>query len=136
MADTSFFLNGCMKWQHAVILESIWETDSIITHFPASRTGLLTPLLTCLTLLSLSPLLGQIIYSPTRFLNFALWTKPFYVQISLLSSLRTKIFLSPTPILQKDYTTIPNSVLAANSFHSSRVVSRSVGGGGVEDPMY
>ena len=38
-----------MIWQHAVILESIWETDLNITHFPAQRTGLLTPLLTCLT---------------------------------------------------------------------------------------
>ena len=35
MADTSFFLIGCMKRQHAVTLESIWETDSIITRFPA-----------------------------------------------------------------------------------------------------
>ena len=26
---------GCMKRQHAVILESIWETDSIIIYFPA-----------------------------------------------------------------------------------------------------
>ena len=49
MAVTSFFPIGCMKRQHAVILESIWETDLIITRFPAQRTGLLTPLLTCLT---------------------------------------------------------------------------------------
>ena len=49
MAVTSFFPIGCMKQQHAVILESIWETDLIITRFPAQRTGLLTPLLTCLT---------------------------------------------------------------------------------------
>ena len=51
MAITSFFPIGCMKLQHAVILESIWETDLIITRFPAQRTGLLTPLLTCLTFL-------------------------------------------------------------------------------------
>ena len=49
MAVTSLFPIGCMKQQHAVILESIWETDLIITRFPAQRTGLLTPLLTCLT---------------------------------------------------------------------------------------
>ena len=35
MTATSFFLIGCMKRQHAVILESIWEMDSIITRFPA-----------------------------------------------------------------------------------------------------
>ena len=35
MADTNFFLIGCMKRQHAVILESIWEKDSIVTRFPA-----------------------------------------------------------------------------------------------------
>ena len=29
------FFIGCMKWQHAVILESIWETDSIIILFNA-----------------------------------------------------------------------------------------------------
>ena len=77
MADTSFFSIGCMKRQHAVFLESIWETDSIITHFPASRTGLLTPLLTCFTLLSFSLLPGQIILSPSPFLPFLFWTKIF-----------------------------------------------------------
>ena len=30
-----FFCIGCMKRQHAVIFESIWETDSIIFRFPA-----------------------------------------------------------------------------------------------------
>ena len=104
MAVTSFFPNGCMKWQHAVILESIWETDLIITHFPASRTGLLTPRLTCLTLLFFSLLLGQIILSPTPFLPF--------------TSL-DKNFLSPTPLLssfwRKYSKTIPISVLAAIS---------------------
>ena len=34
MVGTSQFFIGGMKWQHAVILESIWETDSIIIHFP------------------------------------------------------------------------------------------------------
>ena len=105
MADTSFFLIGCIERQHAVILESIWETESIITRFPAQRTGLLTPLLTCLTLLLLyspSPfLLGQIILSPSPFLPL---------------SFLDKNFLSPTPISQKHSKTILNVVLAAKSF--------------------
>ena len=131
MADTSFFFIGCRKRQHAVILESIWETDLIITRFPAERTGLLTPLLTCFTLLSFSLLLEQFILSPTPFLPFAFWTKIFLVQTSLLSSFSTKSFLSqkfsslfpsdknilsPTSILQKNPETFPSSVLAAISF--------------------
>ena len=32
---TSNLFIGCMKWQHAVILEPIWETDSILIYFPA-----------------------------------------------------------------------------------------------------
>ena len=35
MADTSLFSIGCMKMQHAVILEPIWETDTIIILSPA-----------------------------------------------------------------------------------------------------
>ena len=35
MADTGFFSIGCMKRQHAVILEPIWERDASITRFPA-----------------------------------------------------------------------------------------------------
>ena len=35
MLGTSRFPIGCMKWQHAVILKSICETDSIITFLPA-----------------------------------------------------------------------------------------------------
>ena len=35
IAGTSRFFIGCMKWQHAGFLESIWETDPIITRFPA-----------------------------------------------------------------------------------------------------
>ena len=39
MVGTSqFFIRG-VKWQHAVILESIWETDSIIIHFPILADG-------------------------------------------------------------------------------------------------
>ena len=39
MVGTSQFFIGGMKWQHAVILESIWETDSIITRFPVLADG-------------------------------------------------------------------------------------------------
>ena len=35
MFGTSRFFIDCMKWQRAVILESIWETDSIIIFFAA-----------------------------------------------------------------------------------------------------
>ena len=34
MAVTSFFPIGCTIWQHAVFLESLWETGLNITHFP------------------------------------------------------------------------------------------------------
>ena len=30
MLGTSRFPNGCMQWQHAVILESICETNSVV----------------------------------------------------------------------------------------------------------
>ena len=104
MADTIFFPIGCMKRQHAVILESIWKTDLIITRFPAPRTGLLTPLLTCFTLL-FSLLLGQIILSPTPFLPFASWT---------------------TPALQSYSKTISNFVLAANSSQLRKNILRQI----------
>ena len=39
MLGTSRFFIGGMKWQHAVFLESIWETDSIIIHFPILANG-------------------------------------------------------------------------------------------------
>ena len=77
MVGTSFFSIACMKWRQAVILQSIWETDSIIIHFPAYQTGLLTPLLTCFTLLSFSLLLEKNILSPTPFLRFAFLDKIF-----------------------------------------------------------
>ena len=54
MLGTNRFFIDCMTRQHAVFLESISERDSIIIRFPAQRTGLLTPLLTCFTLLSFS----------------------------------------------------------------------------------
>ena len=96
MFPTSRFFIGCMKWQHAVILESICETDSIRIFFPAQRTGVLTPLLTCFTLLSFSLLLREIILSPTPFLPFAFSKSNFS---SFFPS--DKNILSPTSIPQK-----------------------------------
>ena len=103
IAATSLFPIGCMKRQHAVILESIWETDLIITRFPIQRTGLLTPLLTCLT------------FYFTLLLPFT-WTN--YSKSNSLSPFffLDRNFLSPTSVLQKYSKTIPNSVLAAISF--------------------
>ena len=39
MVGTSQFFIGSMKWQRAVILESIWEKDSIIIRFPVLADG-------------------------------------------------------------------------------------------------
>ena len=124
MAVTSFFPIGCMKRQHAVILESTWEMGLIITRFPAQRTGLLTPLLTYLT-----PLLTYLTfyftllpftwtnYSKSNSLSpFFFLDKNFLSPIPPLSFLLDKNILSPTSILQKYSKTIPNSVLAAISF--------------------
>ena len=137
MAVTSFFPIGCMKRQHAVILESIWETDSIITRFPAQRTGLLTPLLTCLTFyFTLLLPFTWTNYSKSNFLSpFFFLDKKFLSPIPLLSPLGQKYFKSnfnSTKIFQDNSKschsrnffrtsqnfskTIPSSVLAANSF--------------------
>ena len=102
-ADTSLFSIGCMTWQHAVILESIWETDLTLTHFSVQRTGLLTPRLTCLLYFSLllgrnysksnslSPFyfFGQKFLSPTSLLS-SFWRK--FSKSNSLSSFWTKIF--------------------------------------------
>ena len=110
MADTSFFLIGCMKRQHAIILESIWETDSIVTYFPVQRTGLLTPLLTCFTLLSFS-LFTWTNYSKSNSLSpFCLFGQNFSKSKFLFFS--DKNILIPISISQKYSKTIPNSVLA------------------------
>ena len=83
--------------QHAVILESIWETDLNITHFPVQRTGRLTPLLTCLLYFSL--LLGQN-YSKSNSLSpfFFFGQKFSKSNSSFLFSLGEN-FLSPIPLL-------------------------------------
>ena len=75
LLGTRRFLIGCMNWQYAVFLESIWETDSIIIFLSAQRPGRLNLLLTCLTLLFFSPLLGQINLCPTPLLPFAIRKK-------------------------------------------------------------
>ena len=116
MAETSLFSIGCMKRQHAVVLKSIWEKDSIIIVFPAKRTGLLTTLLTCFTLLSFSvftwtnyPKSNSL--SPSCFLdkNFL---SPNFSSLFFLD----KKFLSPTSIHRNYSKTIPKFVLAATSF--------------------
>ena len=86
-----------MIWQHAVILESTWETDLNITHFPVQRTGRLTPLLTCLLYFSL--LLGQN-YSKSNSLSpvFFFGQKFSKSNSSSLFSLGEN-FLSPIPPL-------------------------------------
>ena len=66
MLGTSRSLIGCMIWQHAVIVESICETNSIRIFVPAQRTGLHTSLLTYSPCIFFSPLLGQF-YSKSNF---------------------------------------------------------------------
>ena len=63
----------CMKWQHAVVLESICETNSILSLLPAKRRGLLKPLLTCSPLLCFYFLLEENFLSPNLFLLFTPW---------------------------------------------------------------
>ena len=116
MAVTSFFPIGCKKRQHAVILESIWKTDLIITRFPAQWTGLLTPLLTCLT--SYFTLLLPFTwtnYSKSNSLSpFFFLDKNFLSPIRLLSPLGRSYSKSNFNFI-KYSTTILNSVLAAIS---------------------
>ena len=96
MLRTNLFPIGCIKWQHAVILESICETNSIIIFLPAWRMGLRTPLLIC-SLLLFSFLFGQII--PTPFLPFTLLDKILLSPIPLPSSLRQNYSKSKFPLL-------------------------------------
>ena len=106
MLGTSRIPIGCMIWQHAGFLESICETKSIINLLTAERTGFLTPLLTCSTLLFFSLLIERIIPSPNHYVLFTLgqiglspillrssplWTKIFSYRIpSSLCSSRSK----------------------------------------------
>ena len=136
MAVTSFFPIGCMKRQHAVILESIWETDLNITHFPVQRTGRLTPLLTCLLYFSL--LLGQN-YSKSNSLSpFFFFGQKFsksnsssllslgenFLSPILFSLLLDEIILSPTPIPQNFSKTILNFVLVAKPIQFCKIFLR------------
>ena len=127
MAVTSFFPIGCMKRQHAVILESIWETDLIITRYPAQRTGLLTPLLTCLTFTLYSSsrfYLDKLFSVQLPFSLFLLGQKFSKSNSSSLSLHLDKIILSPTPILQNYSNTILNSVLVAKPIQFCKIILR------------
>ena len=126
MAVTSLFPIGGMKQQHAVNLESTWETGLIITRFPAQRTGLLTPLLTCLTFyFTLLLPFTWTNYSKSNSLSpFFFLDKNFLSPIHLLSFLLDKNIISPTSTLQKYSKTIPNSVLAAISFPLRKIILR------------
>ena len=120
MVGTSFFSIGCMKRQHAVILEPIW--DSIIIHFPAQRTGLVTPLLTCLTLLSFSCFTWTNYFKSNSFSPFYIFGQKFSKSNSSSFFPLDKNILSPSPILQNYSKTLPNSVLAAKSFQPRKNV--------------
>ena len=75
VGKSQFFIAG-MKWQHAVILESIWETDSIIIHFPVLADG--TPYSSSdLPYFILVLYLDKIILSPTLSPFLPFWTKIF-----------------------------------------------------------
>ena len=105
---------------------SLWsrsgETHSIISAFPAERTGLLTPLLTSFALLAFSVLLEQFNLSPTPILIFAILDKNFLSPILLPSSIRTKIFQVQFQFHKKFPKTIPNFDLAAKSFQSRKKI--------------
>ena len=105
-----------MIWQHLLILESICETNSIKTFFPAEQTGFFTALLTRSPFLFFSLLLGQIFPNPTPCLIFTLqinyskphspspfsfWKTCSKSNVSFLFLLPGLKILSPTPILQK-----------------------------------
>ena len=59
MLGTSQFFTSTMKWQHAIVLEPICETNTIIIFLPAERTAFLPLLLTCFTLLPFYLLLSR-----------------------------------------------------------------------------
>ena len=101
MADTSLFSIGCMKWQHAVTLEPIWETESIIILFPALLTGLLTPLLTCFTLLSFALFTWTNFFKSNSLSPFCFFGQKFSKSNSSSHFSSDKNILSSTSILQK-----------------------------------
>ena len=99
MLGTNRLPIGGMKWQHAVILMSMCEMNSIINFLSAYRTGLLTPLLTWFRFLFFLPfLLGQTILSPcspSHFFFRANCSKTNFSSIFAFPGLKT---LRPTPI--------------------------------------
>ena len=126
MVGTSRFFTGCMKWQHAVILESIWERDLIIIHFPAERTGLLTPLLNCFTLLSFSLFTWTNYFKSNSLSPFCFFGQKFFRSNSSSFFSSDKNILSPTSLLQKYSMTIPNSVLVAKSFQTCKNIVSTI----------
>ena len=115
---------GCMKWQHAVILEPIWETDLIKTFLRAERIGLLTPLLTWFTLLPFSLSLSwTIFYSKSFSSSLSSSDKVILSQCSLSTLLFPgKKTLSPTPCPQKYSKTFSFSILAADPFQFYKII--------------
>ena len=92
-----------VAWNGSLLfLEMICETDSFVFFLPTERTGLLTPLLTCFTLLLLSLLLGPNTLSPTSFLLFTLLDKIMLSQnFPLFFTLPRQKIRSLTPNIQK-----------------------------------
>ena len=96
------FSVGCMKWQHALILEPIWETDLIIIFLPAELTGILTRLLTCVTLRPFSLLLSWKNLFSVQFLFLLLFGQKYSKsQFPLLFVLPGQKNVNPIPILRK-----------------------------------
>ena len=134
-----------MKRQHAVILEPTWERDAIITRFPAQWTGLLTPLLTCLTFYfplllpftwtnySKSNSLSPFLFLDENFLSPIPLLSPPGQKYSKSNFNSTKLFYDNSkfclgrkffPTSQNYSKTIPNSVLAAISFPLHKIILR------------
>ena len=91
MLHGSQFPNGCMIWQHAVILGSICATKSIIILFLTWRTGILTRFLTSSPVL-FSFLFKPIVLNPTspsafldKFFSSQTSLSPFYFLANLYS---------------------------------------------------
>ena len=121
MAGTSQVFLGGMERQHAVILESIWVRDSIITHFPLLADG--TPYsssdLLYFTLL-LPFYLNKLFQVELPFLSFVFFGQKFSKSNSPSLFSSDKKILSSNSILQNYSKTIPISVLAAKTFQSRK----------------
>ena len=97
LGKSQFFI-GCMKRQHAVILESIWETDSTIIFLPPN--GRDASLLFWLALLcSSSPLSWKIYSKSNSIFPLLSWTKLFWVQLLFPFPFEQNISTSKFPLL-------------------------------------